>query len=195
MNITTTDIQKLREQTGVGMMDAKKALTAANGDMTTAIEALRKKGRKIAVAKSARAVKEGAVGTYLHTNGKIAALVAVACETDFVARTDAFQTLTKDLAMHVAAMNPAYLKPADVPAEIVAKEREIYRAQLKAEGKPAAMGEKIILGKLKKFYRDACLLEQPFVKDDALTVGQLIEAAIAKLGENIQVTSFSRLAI
>lgn len=195
MNITTADIQKLREQTGVGMMDAKKALTAAEGDMTAAVEALRKKGQKIAASKSDRAVKEGAVGTYIHSNGKIAALVAVACETDFVARTDAFQELIKDLAMHVAAMNPAYLKPEDVPAEVVAKEQEIYREQLLAEGKPEAMLEKILPGKLKKFYSDTCFLEQAFVKDDSLTIAQLVESTIAKLGENIQVTAFSRLAV
>lgn len=195
MNITTADIQKLREQTGVGMMDAKKALTAAEGDMTAAVEALRKKGQKIAASKSDRAVKEGAVGTYVHSNGKIAALVAVACETDFVARTDAFQELIKDLAMHVAAMNPAYLKPEDVPADVVAKEQEIYREQLLAEGKPEAMLEKILPGKLKKFYSDTCFLEQAFVKDDSLTIAQLVESTIAKLGENIQVTAFSRLAV
>lgn len=195
MNITTADIQKLREQTGVGMMDAKKALTAAEGDMTAAVEALRKKGQKIAASKSDRAVKEGAVGTYVHSNGKIAALVAVACETDFVARTDAFQELIKDLAMHVAAMNPTYLKPEDVPAEVVAKEQEIYREQLLAEGKPGAMLEKILPGKLKKFYSDTCFLEQTFVKDDSLTIAQLVESTIAKLGENIQVTAFSRLAV
>lgn len=195
MNITTADIQKLREQTGVGMMDAKKALTAAEGDMTAAVEALRKKGQKIAASKSDRAVKEGAVGTYVHSNGKIAALVAVACETDFVARTDAFQELIKDLAMHVAAMNPTYLKPEDVPADVVAKEQEIYREQLLAEGKPEAMLEKILPGKLKKFYSDTCFLEQPFVKDDSLTIAQLVESTIAKLGENIQVTAFSRLAV
>ncbi len=195
MDISTADIQKLRAQTGVGVMDAKKALTAAAGDMTAAIEALRKKGQKIAAAKSARAVKEGAVGTYLHSNGKIAALVAVACETDFVARTDAFQALAKNLAMHVAAMNPTYLKPADVPAAVVAKEQEIYRAQLKAEGKPAAMWDKIMPGKMKKFYGEVCFWEQPFVKDETVTIGQLVESTVAKLGENIQVTSFSRLAI
>lgn len=195
MNITTADIQKLREQTGVGMMDAKKALTAAAGDMTAAVEALRKKGQKIAASKSERAVKEGVVGTYLHSNGKIAALVAVACETDFVARTEDFQALAKDLAMHVAAMNPTYLKPSDVPAEVIAKEEEIYREQLTAEGKPEAMLEKILPGKLKKFYSDVCFLEQPFVKDDSVTVGQLVESSISKLGENIQVTSFSRLTV
>ena len=195
MNITTADIQKLREQTGVGMMDAKKALTAAEGDMTAAVEALRKKGQKIAASKSDRVVKEGAVGTYVHSNGKIAALVAVACETDFVARTDAFQELIKDLAMHVAAMNPSYLKPEDVPAEVVAKEQEIYREQLIAEGKPEAMLEKILPGKLKKFYSDVCFLEQAFVKDDSQTIAQLVESTIAKLGENIQVTAFSRLAV
>ncbi len=195
MLISTADIQALREQTGVGMMDAKKALAAAGGDKAAAIEALRKKGQKIAAAKSERTVNEGTIGTYRHSNGKIAALVAVACETDFVARTEAFQNLAKDLAMHVAAMNPAYLKAAEVPAEVIAKEEEIYRAQLKDEGKPEAMLEKILPGKLKKFYSEVCFLDQPFVKDDAMTVGQLVEAAVTKLGENIQVTAFSRLKV
>lgn len=195
MSISTADIQALRDQTGVGMMDAKKALTAANGDVPAAVEVLRKKGQKLAAAKSERTVKEGAIGTYLHSNGKIAALVAVACETDFVARTENFQTLAKDLAMHVAAMNPTYLKAADVPGAVTAKEEEIYRAQLKDEGKPEAMIGKILPGKMKKFYSEVCLLDQPFVKDDAMTVGQLVESAVTKLGENIQVTAFSRLKI
>lgn len=195
MAISTADIQSLRDQTGVGMMDAKKALQAADGNMNVAIESLRKQGQKIAAKKSERTVKEGAVGTYLHSNGKIAALVALACETDFVARTEDFQNLAKDLAMHVAAMNPTYLKSSDIPADVIAKEEEIYRAQLKDEGKPEAMLEKILPGKLKKFYSEVCFLDQPFVKDDAMSVGQLVEAAIAKLGENIQVTAFSRLKV
>lgn len=195
MSISTADIQALRAQTGVGMMAAKKALEAAGGDMTAAVEALRKKGQKVAAAKSTRSVKEGVIGTYLHSNGKVAALVAVACETDFVARTEDFQTLAKDLAMHVAAMNPLYLKPADVPADVIAKEEEIYRAQLEAEGKPAAMLEKILPGKLKKYYSDVCLTEQLYVKDDSMTIGQLAAAAVTKLGENIQIIAFSRLVI
>lgn len=195
MAISPADIQALRDQTGVGMMDAKKALTAADGHMSAAVEALRKKGQKIAAAKSDRTVKEGVVGTYLHSNGKIAALVSLACETDFVARTDDFRTLAKELAMHVAAMNPVYVKPADIPADVIAKEEEIYRAQLSAEGKPEAMLAKILPGKLKKFQSEVCLVDQPFVKDDTVTVGQLVESAITKLGENIQILSFSRLTV
>lgn len=173
-------------------MDAKRALEAADGDVAKAIDHLRRAGRKVAAAKSERAVTEGVVGAYIHANHKVGALVAVACETDFVARTDDFRQLAHDLAMHVAALNPQYLKPEDVPAEVVAKETDIYRAQLKAEGKPAAKWDTIIAGKLKKFYAEVCLLEQPFVKDDSKTIGQLIVEAVARLGENIQVRGFSR---
>jgi elongation factor Ts len=193
--ITTADIQALRQQTGVGMMEAKKALVAANGDAQLAIDNLRKAGMKMAAAKSERTVKEGVVGTYLHANGKVAALVAVACETDFVARTKDFQDLAHDLAVHVAAANPQYLQPSDVPADVVAKEREIYQQQLKTEGKPEKMWDNIIEGKLKKFYADTCLLNQTYVKDDSLTITELVQQGVAKLGENIQVVSFSRLAI
>jgi elongation factor Ts len=150
---------------------------------------------KMAAAKSERTVKEGVVGTYLHANGKVAALVAVACETDFVARTKDFQDLAHDLAVHVAAANPQYLQPSDVPADVVAKEREIYQQQLKTEGKPEKMWDNIIEGKLKKFYADTCLLNQTYVKDDSLTITELVQQGVAKLGENIQVVSFSRLAI
>lgn len=195
MAIATQDIQWLREETGVGMMDAKKALEEAGGDKTKAVEVLRKRGAKVAAAKAERQVKDGYVGSYVHSNGKVAALVALACETDFVSRTEDFQSLAHDLALHVAAMNPKYLSPEMVPAEIVAKEQEIYREQLKAEGKPEAMLEKILPGKLAKFYSDVCLLQQPFVKDDTMTIGQVVETAISKLGENIQIASFSRISI
>lgn len=195
MTISANDIQTLRHATGVGMMEAKEALLEAAGDQRLAMDNLRKAGKKIAAAKSSRTVKEGTVGSYVHANGKIAAIVALACETDFVARTDDFQHLAHNLALHVAAANPLYLQPADVPAEIVAQETEIYRAQLKAEGKPERMWETIIPGKLQKFYAETCLLEQPFVKDDQLTVRQLLEAAVAKLGENIQILSFARLNV
>lgn len=193
--ITTADIQALRQQTGVGMMEAKKALTTANGDTVLAIENLRKSGKKLAASKSERTVKEGRIGTYIHANGKIAALVAVACETDFVARTDDFAALAHDLALHVAASNPKYTQPSDVPLEVLEKEQEIYREQLKAEGKPEKMWDNIIEGKVKKFYADVCLLNQPYVKDDSMTVQELVQQAVTKLGENIQVASFSRLAI
>lgn len=193
--ITTADIQNLRQQTGVGMLEAKKALTAADGDMTLALDNLRKAGKKVAAAKSARTVKEGVVGSYVHANGKVAALVAVACETDFVARTKEFQDLVHDIALHIAAANPIYLQPDDVPAAVLDKEREIYHEQLKAEGKPEKMWEKIVAGKVQKFYTETCLLHQPFVKDDQQTIGEVIQAAVAKLGENIVITSFARLTV
>lgn len=194
-SITTADIQALRQQTGVGMMEAKKALTEANGDPSLAIENLRKAGKKLAASKSERTVKEGRVGTYVHANGKVAAMVSVACETDFVARTDDFTNLAHELALHIAAANPKYVQSSDVPVEILDKEREIYREQLRTEGKPEKMWDAIIEGKLKKFYADTCLLNQPFVKDDALTVQEFVQQSIAKLGENIQIASFARLAI
>ncbi len=194
-HISTAHIQKLRQQTGVGILEAKKALTAAQGDMALAMENLRKAGQKLAAAKSARSAAEGVVGTYLHPNGKISAMVGLACETDFVARTDDFKNLAHDLAMHIAAANPQYLQSADVPATVVAKEREIFQAQLKAEGKPAKMWTKIVTGKLEKFYAENCLLNQPFIKDDAKTVTQVIEAMVTKFGENIKVNSFARLSV
>ncbi len=193
--ITTADIQTLRQQTGVGVLEAKKALHEADGDQVKALENLRKAGKKLAAGKSSRTVKEGVVGAYVHANQKVAAIVAVACETDFVARTDDFKSLAHNLALHVAAASPLYLRAEDVPPATVKKEREIYRQQLKTEGKPAKMLDSIIAGKLKKFYAETCLLEQPFVKDEAMSVREVVQAAIAKLGENIQVVSFSRLVI
>lgn len=194
-NITTADIQALRQQTGVGMMEAKKALTEANGDAALAMENLRKAGKKLAASKSERAVKEGQVGMYVHANGKVAAMVAVACETDFVARTDDFKNLAHDIALHIAAANPLYLQATDVPAEVLEKEREIYREQLKTEGKPEKMWDNIIEGKLKKYYAETCLLDQLYVKDDSLTIRDLVQQTVAKIGENVQIASFARLAI
>jgi len=195
MAISTEDIQWLRQETGVGMMDAKKALEAVNGDRQAAVEAMRKRGAKVAASKSERAVKEGVIGSYVHANNKVAAIVGVACETDFVSRTEDFQNLAHDLALHVVAAHPKYFSPEQVPAEIVAKEEEIYREQLRAEGKPEAMWEKILPGKMAKFYSETCFLKQPFVKDDSLTIEQVIQAAVAKLGENIVITGFSRLSV
>lgn len=193
--ITAADIQTLRRQTGVGVLEAKKALHESDGDQVKALENLRKAGKKLAASKISRTVKEGAIGAYVHANHKVAAMVAVACETDFVARTDDFKSLAHDLALHVAAANPLYLQREDVPEAIVKKEREIYRQQLKTEDKPAKMIDGIVAGKLKKFYAEVCLLEQPFVKDETMNIRDVVQAAIAKLGENIQVISFSRLAV
>lgn len=193
--ITTTDIQNLRRQTGVGILEAKKALTAAGGDQKLAIDNLRKAGKKMADAKSARSANEGTIGTYVHANGKIAALVAVGCETDFVARTPDFQALAHEIAIHIAAANPQYIQPSDVPAEMIAKEKEIYASQLASEGKPEKLWESIIAGKLKKYYADVCLLNQPFVKDDQQTISDLLQSAVAKLGENIVINSFTRLTV
>lgn len=195
MTVSTGDINALRQQTGVGLMAAKKALEAAGGDMAKAMTELRKAGVKLASQKSSRVVKEGVVGTYLHSNGKVGAMVALGCETDFVARTDDFTGLAHDLALHVAAANPAYLHSSNIPADIIDQERAIYREQLKAGGKPAKMWENIIEGKLQKFYSEQCLLHQLFVKDDQQTVEALMQAAVTRLGENIQIISFSRQSV
>lgn len=193
--ISVSDIAKLRQRTGVGVATAKRALEASAGDFEKAIEALRKSGQKVAESKLGRATHEGLVGHYVHANGKIAALVVVTCETDFVARSDAFRVLVHDLTLHVAAANPRWLKPEDVPPEVVAKEEEIYREQLAAERKSAAVRNKIIAGKLEKFFEETCLLRQRFVKDEDLTIGEMVTAAVQQLGENIQVREFIRLSV
>lgn len=193
--ISLAEVARLRELTGVGVVAAKRALQGANGDVDKAIAALRKSGQKVAAGKVARATREGVIGHYVHANGKVAALVVVTCETDFVARSETFQTLVHDLVLQVAAMNPVYLKPEDVPAEVLAREREIFAEQASGGGKPKKVIEQIIQGKLEKFFEEACLLQQRFVKDDALTVSDVITIAIQKLGENIQVREFTRLSI
>ncbi len=195
MGIDTATIQQLRSMTGAGIMDAKNALQEAQGDMDAAIEILKKKGQKIAAKKQDREANEGVVGVYVHANNKVAAMVALACETDFVAKTEDFQALAHDLAMHVTAAEPRYLKPEDVPIEDVEKEKEVYREQLKSEGKPEKMWDTIIEGKIKKFYSEVCLMEQAFIKDEDVTITELVTTAIAKLGENIQVKSFTRMAL
>lgn len=189
------DIQKLRETTGAGMMDAKKALEEAKGDFDKAVEALRKRGAKVAAAKGERSTNQGLVEPYIHMNGNLGVLIEVACETDFVARTDKFKELAHDLAMQVAAANPVYISPEDVPAEVVENEKHIYAEQLKAEGKQGAMTEKIIQGKLEKYYAEACLLKQPFFKNDKQTVQEVINGVIAALGENIKVRRFARFSL
>lgn len=192
MAISSTDIKALREATGVGILQAKKALEEVGGDVQKAIDELRKQGQKVASKKQDRNAGEGWIGMYVHHNGKVAALVELRCETDFVARNSDYQQLANQLAMHVAAANPLYLNEAQVPAEVIAKEEEIAREQLKGEGKPAEMIEKIVPGKLKKYYTDNCFLLQQFVLDDKKTVQELITDAVMKLGEKIEVTRFVR---
>ncbi len=193
--ITAKMVQELREKTGAGMMDCKKVLTEAGGDFAKAEELLRKKGLAAAAKKSARAATEGAVASYIHMGGKIGVLVEVNCETDFVARTDAFQALVKDVAMQVAAAAPLCVRREEVPAELVAKELEIARSQAREQKKPEAIVEKIATGKVEKYYSEVCLLEQPFVKDDKKKVGDVLTEAVAKIGENIQVRRFARFVL
>jgi elongation factor Ts len=191
--IDAKTVMQLRAATGAGMMDAKAALEEVGGDLTQAAELLRKKGIAKADKKAERATKEGQVFTYLHSNKKLGAMVELFCETDFVAKTEQFQQLGNNLVLHVAAMNPAYVKREDVPSEVVEKEKEIYRAELAEQNKPAEIVEKIIEGKLNKFYADNCLLEQVFVKDDSVTVQDLIKSAIGTLGENMQIGRVMRM--
>ena len=193
--ITAKMVQELREKTGAGMMDCKKALTEAAGDMARAEEVLRKKGLSAAAKRSARAATEGAVASYIHMGGKIGVLVEVNCETDFVARTEGFQSLVKDLAMQIAASNPLYVRREDVPPALVEKEREIAKAQAKEQKKPDAIVEKIASGKVEKYFGEICLLEQPFVKDDKKKVQDVLTEAVAKIGENIQVRRFARYVL
>ncbi len=193
--ISANAVKELREKTGAGMMDCKKALTEAGGDAAKAEELLRKKGLSAAAKKSGRVASEGAVASYIHMGGKIGVLVEVNCETDFVARTDGFQTLVKDLSMHIAAANPLYVKREEVPPELIEKELEIARAQAREQKKPDAIVEKIAQGKVDKFYKEIVLLEQPFVKEDKKSIQEVITEAIAKIGENIQVRRFARFVL
>ena len=198
MEISAEMVRKLREVTGAAMMDCKRALVEAQGDGEAAKEILRKKGLAAAANRVGRTASEGVVGSYIHHNGKTGVLVEVNCETDFVAKTPDFQTLVKDIAMHVAAGSPAvalYVSKEEVPAEVVAKEKDIYRAQAAAQGKPPAVVDKIAEGKLKEYYQTFCLLEQPSVKDPKLTVGQLVQEKIAVIKENIVVRRFARFRL
>jgi elongation factor Ts len=195
MSITAEMVRKLREETGAGMMDCKNALVEAKGDGDAAREILRKKGLAAAAKKASRAASEGVVGSYIHPGSKIGVLVEVDCETDFVAKTPEFQALVKDIAMHVAAAAPQYVTKDEVPAEVVEKEKEIYRAQAAAQGKPANVADRIADGKLKDFYATTCLIEQPFVRDGKRTVGQLVQEQIAVIKENIVVRRFARFKV
>jgi elongation factor Ts len=198
MNISAELVRKLREETGAGMMDCKSALVEANGDGNAARDILRKKGLAAAAKKAGRSATEGVVGTYIHPGAKVGVLVEINCETDFVAKTPEFQALVKDVAMHIAAASPAaalYVAKEEVPAAALEKEKEIYKAQAAAQGKPANVQEKIAEGKLKEYYATFCLLEQPFVKDPKVTVGQLVQEKIALIKENIVVRRFARFKI
>ncbi len=188
-------VKELREKTGAGMMDCKRVLAEAGGDTVKAEELLRKKGLAAAAKKSSRAATEGAVASYIHMGGKIGVLVEVNCETDFVARTEGFQALVKDLAMQIAAAAPLWVRREEVPADVVAKELEIAKAQMRDQKKPEAILEKIATGKLEKFYEVNCLLEQLFVKDDKKKIQEVLTDAIAKIGENIQIRRFARFVL
>jgi elongation factor Ts len=188
-------VKELREKTGAPMMDCRNALTEAKGDMEEAVVVLRKRGMASAAKKASRTASEGAVGTYIHAGGKIGVLLEVNCESDFVARTPDFQDLLKDVAMHVAATDPRYIRKEDVTAEDLEREKEIYRAQAAQTGKPAPVIEKIVEGKMSKFYEEVCLLEQPFIKEQTVTIAQLVAQKVGKLGENIQVRRFARFKV
>ncbi len=195
MEITAAMVKKLREASGAGMMDCKKALTEADGDMERATELLREKGLASASKKAGRVAAEGVVEAYIHGAGRIGVLVEVNCETDFVAKTDNFKQFVRDIAMHIAASNPEYVGRGEVPADRVEKEREILRAQTLNEGKPANIVDKIVDGRIDKFFKDVCLLEQPFVKEPDKTVEQLVKEKIAQIGENISVRRFARFVV
>jgi elongation factor Ts len=188
-------VKELREKTGAGMMDCKEALTTSGGDFEKAVDHLRKKGMSAATKRSSKAAKDGVIASYIHMGGKIGVLVEVNCETDFVAKTDDFRLLAKELTMHIAAANPRYLKSDDIPSDVLEREKEIYRSQAVAEKKPEKIWDKIIEGKLKKYYEDVCLLDQKFIKDTAITVGTLVSNMIAKTGENIIIRRFMRFQL
>ncbi len=188
-------IKKIREQTGAGMVDVKKALEESGGDESKAIDILRKKGQSKAVKKAEREVGEGIIGSYIHSNGKIGAMVKLYCETDFVARNEEFQELAKDIAMHISAMNPQFLNPEDVTEEVIAKEKEIWLEQMKDENKPEEIKQKIMEGKEKKFREEMSLMTQSFVKNPDMTVGELVTEKISKVGENIKVGDFVRFEL
>jgi elongation factor Ts len=192
MAISASQVKELRERTGAGMMDCKNALEEANGDMNKAIEILREKGLSAAAKKAGRIATEGVVESYIHAGGRIGVLVEINCETDFVAKTDAFKEFARDIAMQIAASSPKYVRREDVPQEDLEKEREILRAQALNEGKPEKIVEKMVEGRLGKFYEETCLLEQQFIKDPDKTISQLLNEKVAQIGENISIRRFVR---
>lgn len=194
-NITAKQIADLRSKTGIGMMDCKKALEEANGDENKAIEILKKKGIAKAAKRAEREANEGVIESYVHSNGKIGVLVEVLSETDFVAKNEEFKEFAHDIALHIAAMSPKYVKREEVPADLVAKEKEDLTEEIKSSGKPAEIAEKIVEGRLSKFFEEICLLEQPFVKDQTKKISDLLNEKIAKIGEKLEIKRFCRLEI
>jgi elongation factor Ts len=188
-------VKELRERTNAGFADCRAALVEAEGDLEKAISVLRKKGQAAAAKKAQREASEGLVGSYIHAGGKIGVLVEINCESDFVARTNEFQQLCHDIAMHIAALDPRYVRREEVTPEMLEKEREIYSAQARATGKPDAVIEKIVNGKMEKFYEENCLYEQHYIKDESVTIGEMISQAIAKLGENMGIRRFVRFKV
>jgi elongation factor Ts len=195
VNISAAQVKELREKTGAPMMDCKQALTEAKGDMEQAVVWLRKKGVSVAAKKATRVTSEGSVASYIHAGGKIGVLVEVNCESDFVARTEDFRELIHDIAMHIAASDPKFVRKEDVTPEAYEREKDIYRSQAAATGKPPQVVEKIVEGKMSKFYEEVCLYEQPFIKDQTVSIAQLIATKIGKLGENISVRRFARFKV
>lgn len=193
--ISAQDVKKLRDMTGAGMMDCKKALAETNGDMDKAVDLLRARGAAKAAKRAEKSADQGIIGSYIHFDGKTAVIVEVNCETDFVANTDDFKALAKDLALHIASSAPLAVSPSDIPAEVVERERQVYIDQVKEEGKPEAIAEKIVEGKMQKFFKENTLLAQPFVKDPDKTIEQLITEVIGKTGEKIEVARFARLKV
>jgi elongation factor Ts len=195
MSISASQVRELREKTGAGIMDCKKALGEHEGDIEAAITYLREKGLAAAAKKASRVAAEGLVTSYIHAGGKVGVLLEVNCETDFVAKTEDFSALVRDIAMHIAAMNPRYVRREEVSDEVVAKERDIFAVQARESGKPEQVIDKIVTGKVDKFYKEACLLEQPFVKDPDQTIEKLVIDAVASLGENISIRRFARFVV
>jgi elongation factor Ts len=194
-DITASSVKALRDKTGAGMMDCKKALTECTGDEEKAVAWLREKGLSKAQKRAGRATSEGVIGSYIHSNGKIGVMVEIKCETDFVARSERFLEFAKNVAMQIAAANPVCLAPEDVPADLLAKEKEIFKHQAMEEGKPEAIAEKIVEGRIKKFYKEICLIEQPFIKDDKVSIKDLLNDLVGVLGENVQIGRFTRMAL
>jgi len=195
MEISADVVKKLREKTGVGLMDCKEALRAANGDMEKAVDYLREKGLAKLAKRTGRAATEGSVSAYIHTGGKVGAMAEVNCETDFVAKTNEFQAFVKDVVMQITASNPSFVRREDIPAEVLEREKTIYRNQARESGKPEKILDKIAEGKLEKFYQEVCLMEQPFIKNPDITVKGLLEELVTKLGENVVIRRFVRFQL
>ena len=195
MEVSASMVKDLREKTGAGMMDCKKALAESAGNFEKAVDYLRQKGLATAARRAGKVASEGQIGSYVHAGGKIGVMVEVNCETDFVAKTDDFQAFAKDVAMHIAASSPLYIQRENVPPEVLEREREIYRAQAREAGKPEKIMEKIVEGKLEKYYSEVCLLEQPFIKDPDRTVQDLLNGLIGKLGEKVEIRRFIRFQV